>query len=102
MTSHVLSNPLSTSSQSSNMDICVRKTNSSPHEEGYGCARVVFDGYGRCSQYSVLHGSPRFVSGIRRLWYASAGGDRLIVLTTLGVAYEDGASVLVVYDKTFS
>ena len=34
--------------------------------------------------------------------HASAGGDRLIVLTTLGVAYEDGASVLVGYDKTFS
>ena len=34
--------------------------------------------------------------------HASAGGDRLIVLTTLGVADEDGASVLVGYDKTFS
>ena len=33
--------------------------------------------------------------------HASAGGDRLVVLTTLGVADEDGASVLVVYDKTF-
>ncbi len=34
--------------------------------------------------------------------HASAGGDRLIVLTTLGVADEDGASVLVGYGKTFS
>ena len=36
--------------------------------------------------------------------HASAGGDRLIVLTKLGVAEsdEDGASVLVGYDKTFS
>ena len=33
--------------------------------------------------------------------HASAGGDRLIVLTTLGVTDEDGASVLVGYDKTF-
>ena len=34
--------------------------------------------------------------------HASAGGDRLIVLTTLDVADEEGASVLVGYDKTFS
>ena len=34
--------------------------------------------------------------------HASAGGDRLIVLTTLGVADEEGASLLVGYDKTFS
>ena len=34
--------------------------------------------------------------------HASAGGDRLIVLTTLGIADEDAASVLVGYDKTFS
>ena len=34
--------------------------------------------------------------------HASAGGDRLIVLTTLGVADEGGAPVLVGYDKTFS
>ena len=31
--------------------------------------------------------------------HASAGGDRLVVLTTLGVADDDGASVLVGYDK---
>ena len=34
--------------------------------------------------------------------HASARGDRLIILPTLGVADEDGASVLVGYDKTFS
>ena len=34
--------------------------------------------------------------------HASAGGDRLIVLTELGVADEDGTSVLVGSDKTFS
>ena len=34
--------------------------------------------------------------------HASAGGDRLIVLTTLDVADEEGAYVLVGYDKTFS
>ena len=34
--------------------------------------------------------------------HASADGDRLIVLTTLGVSDEDGASVLVGFDKTFS
>ena len=33
--------------------------------------------------------------------HASADVDRLIVLTTLGVADEDGAPVLVGYDKTF-
>ena len=32
--------------------------------------------------------------------HASAGGDRLIVLTELGVSDEDGASVPVGYDKT--
>ena len=34
--------------------------------------------------------------------HASAGGDRLIILTTLGVADEDCVSVLVGYDKPFS
>ena len=34
--------------------------------------------------------------------HGSAGGDRLIVLTTLDVADEEGASVLVGYDQTFS
>ena len=34
--------------------------------------------------------------------HASAGGDKLIVMTTLGVADCDGASVLVACDKTFS
>ena len=34
--------------------------------------------------------------------HASAGGDRLIVMTTLGVADYGGASVLVGCDKTFS
>ena len=34
--------------------------------------------------------------------HASAGGDRLNVLTTLGVADEDGVSVLVGHDKPFS
>ena len=34
--------------------------------------------------------------------HASAGGDRLIAMTTLGVPDEDGISVLVGYDKTFS
>ena len=33
--------------------------------------------------------------------HASADGERLIFLTTLGVADEDGAYVLVGYDKTF-
>ena len=32
--------------------------------------------------------------------HASAGGDRLIVLTELGVSDEDGASVPVGYDRT--
>ena len=36
------------------------------------------------------------------VYHASAGGDRLIVLTTLGDADEEGASVLVGYDRTFS
>ena len=34
--------------------------------------------------------------------HASAGGDRLIVLTTLDVADYDGASVLVGVDEIFS
>ena len=34
--------------------------------------------------------------------HASAGGDRLIVLTAFGIADEDAISVLVGYDKTFS
>ena len=34
--------------------------------------------------------------------HASAGGNRLIVMMTLGMADYDGASVLVGYDKTFS
>ena len=33
---------------------------------------------------------------------ASADGDRLFVLMTLGVEDEDGASLLVGYDNTFS
>ena len=55
-------------------------------------------------KYCALYRSPRFVSGIAgcEVHHASAGGDRLIVLTTLGVADYDGASVLVGCDKTFS
>ena len=36
------------------------------------------------------------------VYHASAGGDMLIILTTLGVADEDAVSVLVGYDKPFS
>ena len=40
--------------------------------------------------------------GIPFFDHASAGGDRLIILTTLGVADEDCVSVLVGYNKPFS
>ena len=50
--------------------------------------------------FRLLESSKLWESAGCEVHYASADGDRLIVLTTLGVADYDGASVLIGYGKT--